>query len=350
VNAPSTGPRGVSDYDVAEFAVSIVVVSFNTRGLLRQCLESLLAECARLPAGLTAEVLVVDNASRDGSAEMVANEFSAGPTPVRLLTSTVNLGFGGANNLALEHARGNYLVLLNSDAFFHPGSLACAIAHMDSEPVTGLGGARLIGRNGEWQPSARAFPSIWNDALVLSGLSSRFPHSRIFGAPDRTWADPAIAADVEWVPGAFSILRREALNKAGLFDTDFFLYYEEVDLCRRIRNAGYRVTYWPDVAVTHIGGESSKGLSAHTLSASSSMVVLWRMRSTFLYYRKHHGWQARLALWLEGGFYALRRWRNLFSKDPMRSERSREAALLASLLHQAWRETNGGRQSPPRPW
>ena len=106
--------------------VSIIVVSFNTRDLLRRCLESLLAECERLPTGLTAEVLVVDNASRDGSAEMVAGEFSAGPTPVRLLTSAVNLGFGGANNLALMQARGNYLVLLNSDAFFHPGPLTRA--------------------------------------------------------------------------------------------------------------------------------------------------------------------------------------------------------------------------------
>jgi GT2 family glycosyltransferase len=100
--------------------VSIIVISFNTRDLLRECLDSLEAECALLPAGVTAEVIVVDNASRDGSAEMVASEFSAARTPVRLLTSKVNLGFGGANNLAIEAASGKYIVLLNSDAFFHP--------------------------------------------------------------------------------------------------------------------------------------------------------------------------------------------------------------------------------------
>jgi GT2 family glycosyltransferase len=105
------------------YAVSIIVVSYNTRDLLRDCLKSLLAECARLPQGHAAEVLVVDNASSDGSPEMVAREFSNSRIPVRLIRSDVNLGFGAANNLALNKAQGQYPVLLNSDAFFHPGSL-----------------------------------------------------------------------------------------------------------------------------------------------------------------------------------------------------------------------------------
>lgn len=337
----------LSSYD---YAVTIIVISFNTRDLLRECLDSLLTECDRLPAGLTAEVLVVDNASRDGSAEMVASEFFASRTPVRLLTSTVNLGFGGANNLAIEAANGKYLVLLNSDAFFHPGALGRAIAHMDSNPATGLGGARLVGRDGEWQPSARSFHSIWNDTLRVTGLSTRFPGSRIFGSPDRTWDDPGKPADVDWVPGAFSILRREALVKTGLFDLNFFFYCEEVDLCRRVKKAGFRVTYWPDVVVTHIGGESSKMLKSLTLSEASSMSALWSLRSIFLYYRKHHGAQAWMVRWLKEGFYNLRRLRNRFSRDPARWERAQEAALMAQLLRQAWRETDGGRVSPPRPW
>jgi hypothetical protein len=336
-----------STYD---YAVSIIVVSFNTRELLRQCLTELLAECSRLPAGQAAEILVVDNASSDGSAEMVAREFSASAVPLRLIRSQVNLGFGAANNLALEAALGRYPVLLNSDAFFDPGALARAIAHMDGNPAAGVGGARLVGRNGAWQPSARAFHSLWCDALVLSGLSDRFPRSRIFGAPGRTWADPSLPAEVDWVTGAFMILRREALEKAGLFDPAFFLYCEEVDLCRRVKAAGFGVFYWPDVVVTHLGGESARQLPAHLLSHSQAQVVLWRMRSTLLYYRKHHGRQVWLARWLEEGLYTLRRLRNRSSHSEARRERGREAALLVRLMRQAWRETRGGRLSPPRPW
>jgi GT2 family glycosyltransferase len=330
--------------------VSTIVISFNTCNLLRECLQALLKECAELPAGLSAEVLVLDNASHDGSAEMVEREFSNSAVPVRLIRSEVNLGFGGANNLAMEQAEGRYLVLLNSDAFLHPGALRLAIDHMESSPQTGFGGAKLVGRGGELQPSARMFHSIWRDAVVFTGIAGRYPRSRIFGAADRTWADPDVAADVDWVPGAFMIMRREALAKTGLFDPRVFLYYEETDLCRRVKAAGYSVSYWPDVVVTHIGGESGKQLKSLTASKSASRVELWRMRSTLLYYRKHHGWQARLALWLEWVLYSVRQKRNQGSKDPARRERAGESGLLAALMRQAWQETKGGRVSPPTPW
>jgi len=326
-------------------AGSIVIVSFNTRELLRECLESLLAECARLPEGTTAEVIVVDNASADGSAEMVTGEFSNAPTPVRLIQSNVNLGFGAANNLAMGEAQGKYLVLLNSDAFFHPGALSLAIAHMDANPHAGIGGGRLVGRDGEPQPSARVFHSVFRDALVLSGLASRG-----FGAEGLAWAETDQQAEVDWVTGAFMILRRESLAKTGLFDPAFFLYCEEVDLCRRVKSAGFRVLYWPDVVVTHLGGESSRTLSEQVFSESESQVVLWRMRSMLLYYRKHHGAQAGLARWLEEGLYTLRRLRNSFSSSETRRTRGREAAMLVRLMRQAWQETDGGRVSPPRPW
>jgi GT2 family glycosyltransferase len=327
---------------------SIVVVSFNTRDLLRQCLQSLLDECARLPAPLSAEILVVDNASSDGSARMVETEFSASAVPVRLFRSTVNLGFGAANNLALEAAAGRYPVLLNSDAFFHPGALARAIARMDANPAAGIGGARLVGRDGENQPSARFFHSVWRDALVLSGLSESVAQPRALRSSGSGSLAPEIAVD--WVTGAFMILRREALAKTGLFDPAFFLYCEEVDLCRRVKAAGFRVLYWPDVVVTHLGGESSRTVRAHVFSEAEAQVVLWRMRSTLLYYRKHHGVQAWLARWLEEGLYTLRRLRNRYSRLPARRERAQEAALLLRLMRQAWRETQGGRVSPPRPW
>jgi GT2 family glycosyltransferase len=330
------------------FDVSVIVVSFNTQAMLRQCLQSVLAECSR--HALAAEILVVDNASSDGSADMVDHEFSASAAPVRLIRSDVNLGFGVANNVAFEAASGRYLVLLNSDAFFHPGGLRLALEHMDANPAAGIGGGRLVGRNGEAQPSARTFHSIWLDALVLTGLADRYPHSRIFGAPDRTWADPNQPAEVDWLPGAFLIIRRETLVEAGLFDPDFFLYYEEVDLCRRVQAAGFRILYWPDIVVTHIGGESSRQLRSLKFDETAAQVVMWRMRSTLLYYRKHHGAQAWLALWLEETIYNLRSFRNRNSSDPARRKRAGEFELLARLMRKAWHETDGGRVSPPQPW
>ena len=321
-----------------DFAVSVIVVSFNTRDLLRDCLQSLLAECARLPQGITSEVLVIDNASSDGSAEMVAREF---PDTVRLIRSEINLGFGPANNLAANAARGRYLVLLNSDAFFHPGALALAVARLDADPSIGIGGARLIFPDGSPQPSARTFHSILGTALVLSGITERF------ASMDK---DPNRSADVDWVTGAFMIMRREAIAKTGLFDPAFFLYYEEVDLCRRVKKAGFRVLYWPDVVVTHLGGESSRTIESELVSERHAQVVEWQMRSNFLYFRKHHGWQAWPARWIEETLYILRWLRNLRSTVPGRRDRARDALLHLRLLRQAWRDTRGGRVSPPQPW
>jgi GT2 family glycosyltransferase len=221
---------------------------------------------------------------------------------------------------------------------------------MEADAAAGVGGAQLVGSDGDWQPAARMFPTILRDAFVLSGLASRFPRSRFFSAAERTWADPAIPAEVDWVTGAFMILRRESLAKAGLFDPAFFLYCEEVDLCRRVKDAGYHVRYWPDIVVTHVHGESSRKVDAQVFAENESQVVPWRMRSNFLYYRKHHGVKVWLALCLEEGLYSARFLRNRFSPSPARRERAREAGMLLRLLRQAWKETRGGRISPRVPW
>src|ERR1700679_1457912 len=215
------------------FDVSLIIVSFNTRDVLRESLQSV----ERERDNLRLEIFVVDNNSQDGSAEMVEAEFPH----VHILRSPINLGFGAANNLALEVAQGRFIVLLNSDAFLCHDSLRISVQYMKEHSDVGLAGGRLVGRDFSWQPSARMFPSILSDFLVISGLAYRFPKSRFFGRFDRTWADPSQPAEVDWVPGAFSILSSDVLRKVGNFDPDFFLYSEEVDLCRRIQDAGYRI-------------------------------------------------------------------------------------------------------------
>jgi GT2 family glycosyltransferase len=322
--------------------VSIIIVSFNTREVLRESLQSV----DREQANLRLEIFIVDNDSKDGSVEMVEAEFPQ----ARVLRSHVNLGFGAANNVALELAQGRYIVLLNSDAFLLPDSLRLSVEHMEASPSAGLAGGRLVGRDMTLQPSARMFPGILSDFLVMTGLAHKYAQSKFFGRFDRTWADPLQPAEVDWVPGAFSIIRREALQKVGFFDPEFFLYSEEVDLCRRIQNAGYKIMYWPDILVIHIGGESSRQIKTLEMSSTGAQLVRWRMRSTLLYYRKHHGAAAWLAKMLELSLYHLTALRNSLSSDPARRERVARNRNLARLMHQAWADTRGGRTSPPRPW
>lgn len=332
--------EATSSYD---YDASIIIVSFNTREILRECLISVMRESA----GLRLEILIVDNNSSDGSPQMVEEDFPH----VNLIRSEINLGFGAANNLALERAKGRYYVLLNSDAFFQKDALSNAIRHMDEQPDCGLGGCRLVGRDGSWQPSSRSFHSIVGDLVVMTGLAYRFPRSRFFGHFDRTWADRNQPAVVDWVPGAFSIIRRSAIKKTGMFDPAFFLYYEEVDLCRRIKEAGYSIWYWPDIVVVHIGGESSRQLKTTLeISSMAAQVVMWRMRSTLLYYRKHHGPQVYMAKWSELAMYRLTVMRNRFSRASERRERGEHYRTLIALMNQAWKDTEGGRVSPPRPW
>jgi len=322
--------------------ITVVIVSFNTREILRECLVTV----ARESNGLAVETFVVDNVSSDGSPEMVERDFPW----VQLRRSDVNLGFAAANNAAFREAKGSYIVLLNSDAFLKPGSLRRAVARMDQTPRCGLAGARLVGRNSEWQPSARMFPSVLNDFLMLSGLAARFPGSRFFGRMDRTWADPGTEAVVDWVPGAFTIVRKEALDRVGLFDERFFLHSEEVDLCQRIKAAGYQVWYWSDISVVHLGGESSKTVKDLNMSKSGAQLTLWRARSSMLYYRKHHGAKASVSYRMERIWHAIRAWKYRGRIDAAGLRKRGESKLIVACLEQAWRETRGGRISPPRPW
>ncbi|RKZ86990.1 MAG: glycosyltransferase family 2 protein [Candidatus Parabeggiatoa sp. nov. 1] len=323
--------------------MSMIIVSFNTCHLLRECLQTLRREAG----DISYETIVIDNASQDGSADMVEREFPE----MQLIRSTENLGFAAANNLGFTQARGHYMVLLNSDAFLKPQALEKALAYMQADSTIGVGGARLVGQDGAWQPSARMFPSLLNHFLTISGLAAKYPHSRFFGRVDRTWADHDIAAQVDWVPGAFFIIPRRVLEKVGYFDERFFLYCEETDLCRRIKYAGYNIWYWPDVVVVHLGGESSKSLKHLTMSATGKALILWQIRSILLFYHKHHG---ALSAWLwmqiENLWHWLRALKNGLSQQAQKQQKAAYSKMVRKLLRQAWHETQGGRVSPPRPW
>lgn len=319
------------------FSLAIIIVSFNTSDLLQRCLQTVQQEIAHFDH----EIIVVDNHSKDDSADLVAQNFPE----VHLIRSDENLGFAAANNLGFAQAKGNYIVLLNPDAFLTTGALTNAVNYMQANPTVGLAGARLIGEDGHWQPSARMFPSLLNHLLNLSGLAAKYPHSRFFGRVDYTWADHEQAMPVDWVPGAFSIIRREILEQVGFFDEQFFLYYEEVDLCCRIKAAGYSIWYLPDVTVIHVGGACSEALSDLTRSNKGRQITLWQLRSALLFYRKNYGF---LYTWLwmqiENSWHQLRVWKN------QQNHKAEDSRNLRLLLKQAWQETQGGKISPPRPW
>jgi GT2 family glycosyltransferase len=319
--------------------LSVLIVTYNSAPQLPACLNSLRTQTLTDDF----EIIVVDNASRDESVVLIRSEYPE----VKLITSDINLGFGNANNKALTIAQGRYLVVLNPDATLPANTLENALQHMDENSDVGMGGGLLQGTNGEWQPSARLFPSLLNDALTLSGLANRYSNSRFFGRFDRSWADPSKAVAVDWVPGAFAILRRDLVDKIGLFDPRFFLYYEEVDLCRRIHQTGFKVYYWPDLVITHIGGASSETVDGLAFASSGKQLTLWRMRSQLLYYRKWHGWiYSWLIKLLEQTWHGLRAWRNT-SRNPAKAEESKR---IVELWRQGWQDTQGGLNSPSQPW
>jgi GT2 family glycosyltransferase len=325
---------------IAGLDLSILIVTYNSAKLIRPLLARLRQELA----GVSGEVVVVDNASADGTAECVRREHPW----VHLVASDVNLGFAAGNNLAGRHAGGRYLLLLNPDAMPAPGALARGVALMDANPAVGLAGGELRGSDGGRQPSARMFPTLRDELFTLSGLAARHPQSRLFARLDRRWADPEEPAEVDWIPGAFVFIRARDFAALGGFDERFFMYYEEVDLCRRLRAAGRGIRYWPELKATHLGGESAKTVKAARISRAGAQLERWRMRSGLLYYRKHHGaWGAVGLHALERGWHKLRQWKAHWRG---RCDLAADLGVHCAELAEAWQDTAGGTRSPARPW
>lgn len=259
-----------------EVDVSVVIVNYNTAGLLRPCLDALAAGAA----GLRLQTIIIDNASRDDSAEVLRRDYS----DCELIFNPVNVGFGRANNQALERVRGRHVLLLNTDAFVAVDTLPRTVAYLDEHPDCGLVGVRLEGRDGHLQPSARFFPTPWNEFLTGTGLERFFPGTQ--RVDDMAW-DHATVRECDWVPGCYYLVRRAVVAQVGLFDPRFFLYYEEVDHCRAVKAAGWKVVFYPYTTVVHIGGESAKTDSA--ITGSGRQISALQVESGLLYYRKHHG-------------------------------------------------------------
>lgn len=256
--------------------VSVVVVNYNTGHLLARMFAAL--DAAKGSLGL--EIAVVDNVSSDNSVEILESRY---PT-VTLIKNSTNVGFGRANNQAIPYVHGRYVLLLNTDAFVACDTLAKTIAFMDDHPRCGVLGVKLVGEDGTLQPSCRYFPTPWNVFLRRTGLSRFFPRTRL--VDDMSW-DHASVRTCDWVPGCYYLVRSEIVRKLGLFDPRFFLYYEEIDHCRAVKQAGWEVIYYPYTEVVHIGGESAK--SSNTITKIGRQISSLQIESELLYFRKYYG-------------------------------------------------------------
>jgi GT2 family glycosyltransferase len=229
--------------------LSIVIVNWNTRDLLRDCLQSVFAGLG----GLEVEVFVVDNASEDGSPAMIRKEFPE----VRLIQSPENVGFAGGNNLALRRVSGRHVLLLNTDTIVHGNVIPDCVAWLDRNPHVGVIGPRLLNSDGSLQPSSSAFPTLKNLTMQLIGVTriARCDNYRMTG-----W-DRSEERSVDVVSGAAMFVRGKAMAETGLLDESFHFYGEETDWCRRFREKGWGLKFVPIPEITHFGGGSVRRLN-----------------------------------------------------------------------------------------
>lgn len=259
--------------------VSIVIVSYNARAYLEKCLKSVYDTCD----GLKHEVFVVDNDSHDGSADLVETGFP----DVRLIRNPCNAGFAAANNLAIPHCKGEFVFLLNNDTELQPGCLQQMLSFARAQPDSGAVGCRLVGADGRTQQSAKRFKTVLNEIWPQIPLLYRIRTAWGSQDYDMSRLGSADAAEVDYVCGAATLLRKKALNEVGLLDDQFFMYSEEEDLCWRLKARGWKTYYLPGPAAVHHGGASARTCPGRMHREFH--------KSRILFLRKHRGRLAELA-------------------------------------------------------
>lgn len=262
--------------------VGIVIVNWNTRDLLRKCLQTVFAS-----EGVTFRVVVVDNASSDGSAEMVAAEFPQ----TELIVSEINGGFSYANNIGLRSLgfgrecgedAPRYALLLNPDTEVPPQAFRDMVAFMDADVRIGVAGPKLLLMDGSLDKACRrSFPTPEVSAYRMLGLSRLFPRSRRFGRYNLTYLDPDLVTEVDSVVGAYMQVRREAIAAVGLLDEVYFMYAEDIDWAYRIKKAGWTAWYNPKVTVLHVKRAASRRSPKAQREFYRAMLIFYRR-----YYRK----------------------------------------------------------------
>ena len=255
--------------------ISIIMVSWNVLDLLRQSLRSIRLQGSDDKRQM--EIIVVDNASSDGSVKMLHDEFP----DVRVIANSQNLGFTRGNNQALEIAQGRCFFLINPDTQLHPHALENLSAYMDAHPRVGIIGPRLVYGDGAPQSSRRRFPALATAFLESTKLQEWFPRNRTLTHYYMLDTSDDEIQTVDWINGSAMFVRREVYDQLGGFDEGFFMYSEELDWCYRVKQAGWQIVYLPTAQVTHYEGKSSE--------QATPQRVIYFHSSKVRFFRKYHG-------------------------------------------------------------
>jgi len=256
------------------FDISVIIVSFNVRDFLQQCLRSV----SEASQNLNTEIFIVDNRSVDGTPDMVRKIYPG----VHLIANSENLGFGKANNQALKTARGKYVLFLNPDTIIREDTLDVMFRFMEENPDTALAGCKILNTDGSLQLACRrSFPRPSVAIPKLLGLSALFPGNRFLAKYNLTYKNPDESYTVDAVSGSFMFCRRDLIQELNGFDERFFMYGEDLDLCYRVQEKGYNVSYVPHTTIVHYKGESSKS------APFDSLIAFYKAMDQFV--RKHFG-------------------------------------------------------------
>ncbi|MFZ1684459.1 MAG: glycosyltransferase family 2 protein [Candidatus Zixiibacteriota bacterium] len=264
--------------------ISAIIIVYNGMKFLPDCLNTLIADIGTI----SHEIIAVDNGSSDGSAELIATNYP----DVLLIRNGTNVGFARAVNIGLQTASSQHLYVLNQDLRFKPGATPTLLAKMKGDVSLGMIGPKYVGFDGQLQHSARAFPTckhVWYDALLLSRL---FPSSREFGSWRMTWFDHESELEVDQPMGSVMLIPRGVIEKVGLLDDSFPIFFNDVDYCRRIRAAGYRLLYYPSAVVEHFVGGSTR--------TRPMRMKIESHRSMYRYLKKYARWYQYPTLWFTG--------------------------------------------------
>lgn len=231
--------------------LSIIIVNYNVKEFLQNLLHSI----DKASSNISKEIIVIDNASDDGSVEFIKEKFPS----VKFIENKINVGFGRANNQGLEIAKGKFILFINPDCIVSEDTLDNMILFFDSDPECGLAGCKILNSDGTLQLACRrSFPGPWTSFTKVTGLSNLFSKSRIFARYNLTFLDENKTYEVDAVSGSFMMVRKEVYEKVGGFDEQFFMYGEDLDLCFRVQKAGNKVYYVHNTQIIHYKGESTK--------------------------------------------------------------------------------------------
>jgi GT2 family glycosyltransferase len=303
--------------------VSVVIVNWNTRELLSDCLDSIVKQTRQA----CCEIIVVDNASSDGSGDMCAQAFPS----VTLIQNKINRGFAAANNQGMQVASGRYILLLNPDTVILENAIDRCIAYADKHSDVGVVGCKVLERDGLVQQTGFSFPSCWTLFLTLTGLARLFPRSPIFAKPQLGGWNRDSEKDIDVISGMFMLVRHEAIQQVGVMDESYFVYAEEADWCFRFHRAGWRRVFFPGARIIHVDG------GGKSTSKVNVKMLVQLQKSTMIYFRKNLGfvpWITAKMLFLLSNTARVLGWLipSVVTRDPVAQSKA-TAAKAALRFH-----------------